>query len=102
MARRATLRAADSDREHVADRLKHATAEGRLMTEELEERLGAVFSARTYGELDAVVSDLPTPRDNRRHQTPLWVQATLAIAILMAFVAVLAAFRLVRLRHAGD
>jgi hypothetical protein len=59
MARRATLRASDADRENVAERLRNATAEGRLLADELEERLGAVFSARTYGELDAVVADLP-------------------------------------------
>jgi hypothetical protein len=40
--------------------------EGRLLAEELEERLEAVFTARTYGELDAVVADLPAPRP--RHQ----------------------------------
>jgi hypothetical protein len=69
MARRATLRASDADREHVAERLRNATAEGRLLAHELEERLGAVFSARTYGELDAVVADLPrregAPRRSR-------------------------------------
>ena len=53
------MRASDADREHVAERLRNATAEGRLLASELEERLGAVFSARTYGELDAVVADLP-------------------------------------------
>jgi hypothetical protein len=89
MARRAALRASDDDREQVADRLRHAAAEGRLLTEELEERLGAAFSARTYGDLDTVVSDLPAPRDDR-HKTPLWVKATMALAILVAMLAVLA------------
>jgi Domain of unknown function (DUF1707) len=101
MARRSTLRASDSDRERVAERLRHATGEGRLQTEELEERLGAVFAARTYGELDAVVSDLPAPRDNRRHKTPLWVKATLALAIVMAMIAVLAVVALVVIGLAG-
>jgi hypothetical protein len=59
MARRATMRASDADREHVAERLRHAAGEGRLLSEELEERLEAVFAARTYGELDATVADLP-------------------------------------------
>jgi fatty acid desaturase len=100
MARRATLRASDNDREQVADRLRHAAAEGRLLTEELEDRLGAAFSARTYGELDHVVSDLPAPRDER-HKTPLWVKATLAIAILVAMLAVLAVVALVLIGLAG-
>lgn len=66
MASRATLRASDADREQVAERLRQATAEGRLVAEELEERLEAVFAARTYGELDAVVADLPGQTLRRR------------------------------------
>ena len=42
MARRATLRASDADRERVAERLRHAAGEGRMLDpEELEERLEA-------------------------------------------------------------
>ena len=59
MARRSTLKASDADRELIVERLRHAAGEGRLLAHELEERLGAVFTARTYGELDAVVADLP-------------------------------------------
>ena len=66
MTKRAVLRAADADREQVAERLRRAAAEGRLLTEELEERLGAALSAKTYGELDAIVSDLPTTDIDRR------------------------------------
>ncbi len=72
MARRATLRASDADREQAAEQLRHAAGEGRIVSEELEERLELVFSARTYGELDAVVADLPgTPvRRRERSRTP--------------------------------
>jgi fatty acid desaturase len=101
MARRSALRASDEDRDRVADRLRHAAGEGRLLTEELEERLGAVFSSRTYGELEAVVFDLPAPRDEDRHKTPLWVKATLALAIVMAVIAVLAVVALVVIGLAG-
>jgi hypothetical protein len=101
MARRSALRASDEDRERVADRLRHAAGEGRILTEELEERLGTVFASRTYGDLDAVVHDLPAPRDGRRAKTPLWVKATLALAILMAMVAVLAIVALVVIGLAG-
>jgi hypothetical protein len=62
MARRATLRASDADREQVAERLKRASTEGRLGAEELEQRLESALSARTYGDLDAVVADLPSSR----------------------------------------
>lgn len=100
MARHSMLRASDSDRERIAERLRNATAEGRLLAEELEDRLGTVFAARTYGELDEVVSDLPTPHE-RKKSTPIWVKASLALAILMAVIAVLAVVALVFIGLAG-
>jgi Domain of unknown function (DUF1707) len=62
VGKRSNLRASDADREQVAERLRQATGEGRLLAEELEQRLEAVFAARTYGELDVLVADLPGPR----------------------------------------
>jgi hypothetical protein len=56
------LRVSDAERDAVAERLRQATAEGRLTPEELEERLGRALGALTRGELDAVVADLPAPR----------------------------------------
>jgi hypothetical protein len=56
------LRAADVDRERTAETLRTATAEGRISAEELEERLEVVFGARTFGELERVVDDLPAPQ----------------------------------------
>lgn len=53
------LRAADADRERVAERLRDAVAEGRLDMEEFEERLDATYKARTYGELEPITRDLP-------------------------------------------
>jgi hypothetical protein len=99
MPRRSTLRASDADRELVADRLRRAAAEGRLLTEELEERVGRVFAARTYGELDAVVIDLPrtgvTPRGPRGLSTvrhvplPALVLLTpIAVAMVVAAVVI--------------
>jgi hypothetical protein len=60
MSRRATLRASDADREQVAELLRHAAGDGRLLVDELEDRLGAALSAKTYAELDAIIADLPT------------------------------------------
>ncbi|MFI9832001.1 DUF1707 domain-containing protein [Streptomyces sp. NPDC051913] len=54
------LRAADADRERVAEILRDALAEGRLDMEEFEERLEATYKARTYGELTPITRDLPT------------------------------------------
>ncbi|GHJ14860.1 MULTISPECIES: DUF1707 SHOCT-like domain-containing protein [unclassified Micromonospora] len=55
------MRAADRDREAVAERLRVALEEGRLGLHEYDERLARAYGARTYGELDEVVADLPGP-----------------------------------------
>ena len=101
MPGRSVLRASDADRERIAERLRAATAEGRLVAEELEERLGAVFSARTYGELDAVVADLPAERTQRSATTPLLVKGAFAVAVVMAALAVAAMVALVLVGLAG-
>ncbi|MEH1167946.1 DUF1707 domain-containing protein [Micromonospora sp. CPCC 205539] len=53
------MRAADADREAVADRLRTALGEGRLDLHEYDERLQRAYAARTYAELDALLGDLP-------------------------------------------
>jgi len=53
-------RASDAEREAVAERLRTAAAEGRLDPDELEERLGAAYGARTVGDLVPLTGDLPT------------------------------------------
>ncbi|GAA3219559.1 DUF1707 domain-containing protein [Dactylosporangium siamense] len=55
------LRASDADRERVAEVLRTSAAEGRLDLDELDERLRAVYAARTYAELEPILVDLPTP-----------------------------------------
>ena len=62
------LLASDADRDRVAERLRAAAGEGRLTSEELEERLERSFSARTDAELEPLVADLPSPR--RRAPVP--------------------------------
>jgi hypothetical protein len=75
----------------VAERLRAATAEGRLLAEELEQRLEVAFHARTYGELDALVVDLPAPPaplpTRRRPGLPVVAGATLALGILLSVIA---------------
>jgi hypothetical protein len=53
------LRASDAERERTATLLRQHTAAGRLTPEELDERLDVAYAARTVGELDALVHDLP-------------------------------------------
>jgi hypothetical protein len=55
----AAQRAADTDRDAVAERLRVAAREGRIEPWELEERLGQAYSAKTYGELATLLADLP-------------------------------------------
>jgi hypothetical protein len=57
-----SLRASDADRDRVADILRDAFAEGRLTTEEHSERLDGVYAAKTLGELEPFVRDLPAGR----------------------------------------
>ncbi|MFB4316252.1 DUF1707 domain-containing protein [Actinomadura sp. 21ATH] len=55
----AAMRASDADRDRVADRLREALAEGRITPEEHAERIDVVYAAKTYAELEPVLSDLP-------------------------------------------
>lgn len=54
-----SMRAADSDRDQVAERLREAAAEGRIGLDELDERLERTYQARTYGDLIPITADLP-------------------------------------------
>ncbi|HZS20169.1 MAG TPA: DUF1707 domain-containing protein [Pseudonocardiaceae bacterium] len=62
------MRAADSDRERVAERLRSAHDEGRLTLAEYDERVQQAWAARTYGELAALTADLPQIRVRRRRR----------------------------------
>ena len=53
------MRAADADRQAVADKLKAALDEGRLDLSEYDERLQQAYAAKTYGELEGLLTDLP-------------------------------------------
>ncbi|MFC4607854.1 DUF1707 domain-containing protein [Streptomyces maoxianensis] len=56
------IRASDADRDRIADILRDALAEGRLDAEEHSERIEAVYRAKTVGELEPIVQDLPATR----------------------------------------
>ncbi|MGH3942657.1 MAG: DUF1707 domain-containing protein [Pseudonocardiaceae bacterium] len=59
MNSRALMRAADADRERVAEELRLAHAEGRLDLAEYDERVRRAWAARTYRELQVLTDDLP-------------------------------------------
>ncbi|WP_252395280.1 DUF1707 SHOCT-like domain-containing protein [Streptantibioticus parmotrematis] len=56
---RRELRASHDDRDRVVERLRVAAGDGRLTAEELDERLETALTARTYGELEVLLRDLP-------------------------------------------
>jgi uncharacterized protein DUF1707 len=53
------MRAADADRQAVADKLRAALDEGRLDLGEYDERLQRAYAAKTYGDLKGLLTDLP-------------------------------------------
>src|SRR4051794_25730698 len=57
-----SLRVSDRERDEVATLLRDHAAEGRLNTEELDDRVERALAARTGGDLDAVLADLPARR----------------------------------------
>ena len=76
------LRASDADRDRVAAQLREHASTGRLSVDELDERLEAVFAARTLGDLEPPLADLP--REKRGERGYLLAGAPLiAVAMLL-------------------
>jgi Domain of unknown function (DUF1707) len=90
MRRQASLRAADTDRDAVVERLREAAGEGRLESEELEQRVEAALRARTYGELAWRVADLPGPARRRSFAETTLRATVLMTALVVALVAIAA------------
>jgi hypothetical protein len=59
LSRGPDVRASDAERENVVARLREHAAAGRLDVDELEDRVGAAYGARTRGDLAALLGDLP-------------------------------------------
>jgi uncharacterized protein DUF1707 len=53
------IRASDADRDRVASLLREHHAAGRLTAEEFHERMDSALEAKTLGELDELMTDLP-------------------------------------------
>ena len=54
------MRVSDAERDAAATGLREHFASGRLNQDELDQRLTAVFAAKTRGELNALFTDLPS------------------------------------------
>ncbi len=61
------MRVSDADRQRVAEVLRDAAGDGRIDFDELDERLDATWSAKTYGDLVPLTVDLP---DHPQHVVP--------------------------------
>jgi hypothetical protein len=59
MASDPKMRASDADRERTAALLREHLAAGRLDEEEFHERLEKAYAAKTLGDLDELMTDLP-------------------------------------------
>jgi hypothetical protein len=107
-----TVRASDADREQTAEALGRYHTEGRLDSEELHERMDKAYAAKTVGDLDGLLSDMPRNREARgdRQRPPrifrfpiMALVAVLLIASLLGAVhhfpwlAILVTFFLVRM-----
>lgn len=71
------LRISDTERNQVAEILRDAAAEGRIDLDELDERLDAVFAAKTYAELEPITRDLPLDNIRPPSRTPAVRRQTL-------------------------
>jgi TM2 domain-containing membrane protein YozV len=84
------LRATDTDRESVASLVRSALGDGRIRLDELDERLGAVYGAKTHGDLSAVIDDIvprtPPPMMVPRPVAPVPDYATSDRTILPGFL----------------
>jgi len=89
------MRVSDSERERVAMFLREQSLEGRLDHDELDERVGAAYCAKTAGELQDLIEDLPhrrvapsparrpAPQRRRNGPHPLAIAGMCLLALLV-------------------
>jgi hypothetical protein len=56
-----SIRVSDADRDRVTAQLRDHFAAGRITPGELDERLSAALTAKTFGDLRRIMTDLPGP-----------------------------------------
>jgi hypothetical protein len=84
------LRVGDTEREAVADILRAHYVAGRLDSGEFEHRLERCLAAKTYADLDGLLTDFPgaqAPAHRRRFAMwRLWPVPLLPVAVVAAIV----------------
>jgi hypothetical protein len=85
------LRASDAEREEVITALRTHAGDGRLGIEELDQRIEAVYGAKTRRELAVLTDDLPQaqrrPRGERRefaHHLRFYLQVMALLVVIWA------------------
>jgi hypothetical protein len=81
--RDSNLRAGDAEREAIADRLRRSHGEGRLDVQEFQERLDRCYQAKTVGELEQLVDDLPREPPRER---PLRLQRLRTVPLVAILI----------------
>lgn len=76
-----SIRASDADRDRVTAQLRDHFAAGRITPGELDERLSAALSAKTFSDLRRIMADLPGPVPAPFGAAPLPLRATPAWAV---------------------
>jgi Domain of unknown function (DUF1707) len=71
MASNTRTRASDADRDRTAAALREHLAAGRLTIEEFDERLDKAYAAKTPGELDQIMTDLPATDPDQVPDAPV-------------------------------
>jgi class 3 adenylate cyclase len=74
------MRASDQDREWTVTQLRQHVTDGSLTLDEFADRVGVALGARTRGELDTVLGDLPAVpvADARPRRARRWVVAVMS------------------------
>ena len=90
------IRASDQDRERTVAALERHTGAGRLTLDEFAARVDAACSARTLGELGALIGDLPAeaaPEQQPQKERELMLVFAIAVLTLLLLVGYLALSR---------
>jgi hypothetical protein len=82
------IRASDADRESTVERLRTAGMEGRLDSDELEERIESAYGSRWCSELEALTLDVTPPPARYSPTPPVFVRPArrLNVLALLSFI----------------
>ncbi len=87
------LRISNAERHDIADTLSKHYAEGRLDSDEFDERVSRVMNAKTRGDVAGVLDDLPRlgappPEPRPRRSLGPWVLALLLVVLVAGIAAI--------------